>query len=321
VNGDEVEKLDRKLTETHKITWRSFQNKPPAQKAISSEWNVAAWPTLYLIDHMGTIRRRWIGALPADELDHEIARWVAVAEGKPLGPALHPRTGAALTEGIKGVPAKFIDKVHADEKGGEVKYVVCVPDGCDGKTPLPVVLFLHGGGQVGTDNKEQLEIGLGPAARKYGMPFPFVGVFPQAGAGSWRAESPDGKRALAILEAVEREYATDRRRVYLTGVSMGGDGTWSLAAAHPKRFAAIVPVCEGGNPKHAAALKDVPCWAFHGDADRIVPVGATRDTVRAITAAGGRPLYQEYRGVDHNCWDRVYAEAEMYHWLRAQVLK
>jgi poly(3-hydroxybutyrate) depolymerase/peroxiredoxin len=321
VNGDEIEKLDRKLIETHKITWRSFRNKTPDRKSISSEWNVIAWPTLYLIDHTGTIRRRWSGTPPPDELDHEIARWVAVAEGKPLAPALHPRAGAAPAEAIRGVPAKFIDKVYADEKGGEVKYVVCVPDGYDGKTPLPVVLFLHGSGQVGTDNRKQLEIGFGPAVRKSGMPFPFVGVFPQAKDGPWRVESPDGQRALAILGAVDREYATDPRRVYLTGVSMGGEGVWSLAAAHPKRFAAIVPVCGGGNPKHAAALKDVPCWAFHGDSDRIVPVGATRVTVRAITEAGGRPLYQEYRGVDHNCWDRVYAEAEMYHWLRAQVLK
>jgi pimeloyl-ACP methyl ester carboxylesterase len=80
-----------------------------------------------------------------------------------------------------------------------------------------------------------------------------------------------------------------------------------------------IPAC--ADPRYAAALKDIPCWVFHGDADRIVPVGATRDTVRAITAAGGRLQYQEYRGVDHNCWDHVYAEAELYHWLGAQALK
>jgi uncharacterized protein (TIGR03067 family) len=312
VNGDKIDKLDRKLLETHKITWRSFQNARAGQKSISSEWALTAWPELYLIDHTGKIRRHWIGTPPLDELDHEVARWVAVAEGKPL-PPFRPGGKAEAPKKGKGLPAKFIEK-----RLGDVKYVVCVPEGHDGKAPLPVVLFLHGSGQVGTDNKEQLEIGLGPAIRKDGMAFPFVGVFPQARS-SWRADSADGKRAMAILEAVEREYATDRKRVYLTGVSMGGAGTWGLATAHPKRFAAIVPVCGGGDPKRAAVLKDVPCWAFHGDADEIVPVQATRDMVRAVTRAGGRPQYQEYRGVGHNCWGRVYADAEMYRWLRGQA--
>ena len=217
--------------------------------------------------------------------------------------------------------AKFLDRVYTDEQNGESKYAICVPDNYDAKIPLPVVLFLHGSGQVGTDNKKQLEIGLGPAIRKSGMPFPFIGVFPQSRDGSWLATSADGKRALAILGAVEREFVTDTGRVYLTGVSMGGEGVWSLAAAQPKRFAAIVPVCGGGDPKHAEALKGVPCWAFHGDADEVVPVQATRDLVRAITRAGGRAQYQEYRGVGHNCWDRVYAYAEMYRWLRVQTLK
>lgn len=319
VNGDDIEKLDRKLLETHKITWRSFQNDRPNLKPISREWNLIGWPELYLVDHTGKIRRHWVGAPPRDELDREIDRWVAAAEGKP--PAPGPAENMGVPKPDKGVPAKFLDKAYTDERGGESRYVVCVPDGHDAKAPLPVVLFLHGSGQVGTDNEEQLGIGLAPAIRKNGMPFLFVGIFPQSRDGSWLANSADGERALAILSEVERAFATDPRRVYLTGVSMGGEGVWSLAAAHPKRFAAIVPVCGGGNPRHAAALKDTPCWAFHGDSDRVVPAGATRDVVRAITAAGGRPLYQEYRGVDHNCWDRVYADADLYLWLRGQVSK
>ena len=102
---------------------------------------------------------------------------------------------------------------------------------------------------------------------------------------------------------------------------MGAEGVWSLAAAHPKRFAAIVPICGGGITKLAEALKDVPCWAFHGDADKVVHVQDTRNLVEAITNAGGRPQYQEYRGVDHNCWDRAYADPELYKWLQAQKLK
>ncbi len=319
VNGDKIEEFDRKVIAAKAITWRSFQNIRPKDKEISGEWNVPAWPTLFLIDHTGTIRRRWIDAPPLDELDHEVERWVAVAEGKPLQRELRPRTGADTPKAIEGPTAKFIDKIYKDGKGGESKYTVCVPEGYDGKTPLPAVLFLHGSGQVGTDNRKQLEIGFAPAIRQHGMPFPFVGVFPQARE-SWLATTDDGKRAMAILGAVEREYSTDPKRVYLTGVSMGGEGVWSLAVARPKRFAAIVPVCGGGDPNLAATLKDTPCWAFHGDADKMVPVRATSEMVRAITEAGGRPQYREYRGVGHNCWDRVYREADLYLWLQSQKL-
>jgi RNA polymerase sigma factor (sigma-70 family) len=319
VNGDEIDKFDRELLTTHAITWRSFQNVRPNQKSIGREWNLTAWPELYLIDHTGKIRRHWIGAPPPDELDHEVARWVAAAEGKPLPPAFRPGQAAVPPKAIKGPPARFVSRVYRDRQGGEWAYTICLPEGHDGQAPLPVVLFLHGSGQVGTDNKKQLDIGLAPAIRNNGMPFPFIGVFPQADRSSWLSDSESGRRALAILEEVEREHATDRRRVYLTGVSMGGEGVWSLATAHPTRFAAIVPVCGGGDPNRAAALKNTPCWAFHGDADDVVPVRATRDMVQALTEAGGRPQYQEYRGVGHNCWDRAYGEAELYRWLQDQA--
>lgn len=314
VNGDKIEDLDRRILETHKISWRSFQNERPGQKTIAREWNLVGWPELYIIDHTGKIRKHWKGTPPHDELDHEVERWVTFAEGKPLPPPL--KVDAKSSSPIKGQPAKFLEKTF-----GEAKYAVCVPENHDGKTPLPVILFLHGSGQVGNDNTEQLAIGFGPAIRKNGMPFPFIGVFPQSQEGDWKAKGAEAKRALAILESVEREYQTDPRRVYLTGVSMGAEGVWSIAAAHPTRFAAIVPVCGGGNPKLASIIKDIPCWAFHGDADTIVPVQATRRMVEAITTAGGRPQYQEYRGLDHNCWDRAYGEAELYRWLQQQVRK
>jgi len=117
---------------------------------------------------------------------------------------------------------------------------------------------------------------------------------------------------------VETEYRTDLKRVYLTGVSMGGEGVWSLAAAHPEKFAAIVPVCGGGDPKTASRIKDIPCWCFHGDADKMVPVRVSRMMVRALSDAGGRPQYQEYSGAGHNCWDQVYSDPELYEWLVRQ---
>ena len=145
-----------------------------------------------------------------------------------------------------GPVPQFIDKVYRGTTGVESKYTVCLPGDYDPKKPRPVVQFLHGSGQTGTDSKLPATIGLGSAIRRNGTDFGFVAVFPQGAQERSRlADSVAGKRALAILDEVEAEYWTDPKRVYLTGVSMGAEGVWSLAAAHPKRFAAIVPVCGG----------------------------------------------------------------------------
>lgn len=100
---------------------------------------------------------------------------------------------------------------------------------------------------------------------------------------------------------------------------MGGQGTWSLAAADPKRWAAIVPICHGGDAKSAARLKDIPCWCFHGDADKVIPVRQSREMVEAIKDAGGRPLYQEFIGIGHDeSADHTYALPDLYEWLLLQ---
>jgi predicted peptidase len=112
----------------------------------------------------------------------------------------------------------------------------------------------------------------------------------------------------------------DPNRIYLTGLSMGGGGTWSLAVAHPEVWAAIVPIC--GSSYVTAAdmekIKDIPCWAFHGDADKTVKVTVTRDLVAALKKAGADVKYVEFPGVGHNSWDRAYATDELYPWLLAQ---
>ena len=99
---------------------------------------------------------------------------------------------------------------------------------------------------------------------------------------------------------------------------MGGEGTWSLAAAHPDRWAAIVPICGGGDPAIAHRIKHIPCWCFHGDADRVIHPSYSRTMVEAIRKAGGQPTHHEYPGVGHNCWDRTYARTDLYEWLLLQ---
>jgi predicted peptidase len=214
----------------------------------------------------------------------------------------------------------FRDKVFKDADGTESKYVVFIPPSYTGEKAFPVVLFLHGAGSTGEDGKKQVS-GIAAAIRKGEKEFPAIVVFPQSKKRSWRANSEDGKRAMAILAEVEKAYKTDPKRVYLTGLSMGGFGTWSLAAAHPEKWAAIVPICGGGDVKSAEKIKDIPCWCFHGDADPTVKVDLSREMIKAIKAAGGDPKYTEYPGVGHNSWTAAYADKELYAWLWKQERK
>lgn len=215
----------------------------------------------------------------------------------------------------------FLNRIHKDADGKEAKYILFVPHDYKGDKAWPVILFLHGAGETGTDGEKQAKVGLGPAIRKQEKSFPFIAVFPQSQKRTWQADSPDAQRALAILAEVRKTYKVDDKRIYLTGLSMGGYGTWSLAAKYPDRWAAIVPICGGGNPQDAAKIKHIPCWCFHGDADKAVKVERSRDMIKALKEAGGQPRYDEYPGVGHNSWDRAYGTAELYEWFSKQSLK
>ncbi len=215
----------------------------------------------------------------------------------------------------------FLDRVHKDADGKEAKYVLFVPQSYKSDKEYPLILFLHGSGETGTDGKKAAAVGLGPAIRNKEKDFGFIAIFPQSQERTWLAGSDDAKRALAILAKVQKEYKVDAKRIYLTGLSMGGFGTWSLAAKYPEQWAAIVPVCGGGDPKDAKIIKNIPCWCFHGDADKAVSVEMSREMIEAIKKAGGSPKYTEYPGVGHNSWDKAYGTAELYEWLLMQKLK
>jgi predicted peptidase len=217
----------------------------------------------------------------------------------------------------------FHERTFKDADGKEAKYMLFVPDAYkeDGDKAFPIILFLHGSGETGTDGKKQAGTGLGNAIRKdekTGGHFPFFVVFPQSQEKTWGANSKDGQRAVAILDEVEKEFKIDEKRQYLTGLSMGGFGTWSLAEKYPDRWAAIAPCCGGGNPAKAKDIKDVPCWAFHGEADKTVAVEKSRQMIAALKEAGGKPKFTQYPGVDHNCWDRAYGTLELFKWLLEQ---
>jgi predicted peptidase len=237
--------------------------------------------------------------------------------------ALAALLGLVLTEAGGGskVEHGFIHKVHKDASGDTAKYVVFVPEGYQGDKAYPLILFLHGAGETGTDGEKQVKVGLGPAIKKHAKTFPFIAVLPQSQKRTWKADSADGKRALAILAEVRKEFKVDPKRIYLTGLSMGGFGTWSMAVAYPEKWAAIVPICGRGDPSQAAKIKDLPCWCFHGDADKAVAVKGSREMIAAIKGAEGSPRYTEYPGVGHNSWDRAYSTPELYTWLLEQHRK
>ncbi len=198
------------------------------------------------------------------------------------------------------------------------RYTLFLPPGYNGSNEYPLILFLHGAGETGWDGVRPSKVGLGPAIARREDAFPFLAVFPQSTRGSWRAGTTDAARALAILDEVGGEFRVDAKRIHLTGISMGGYGTWSLALAHPERWASVVPICGGGDPARASRIRDLPCWCFHGEADEVIPVEESRGMIDALRAAGGSPLYTEFPGVGHNSWDAAYAIPELFDWMLAQ---
>lgn len=197
-------------------------------------------------------------------------------------------------------------------------YVVYVPRDYTPTQKYPVILFLHGAGERGSDGIRQTQVGIGAAIRTYPERFPCLVVMPQCPADRWwRGEELEA--AYQCLQQTLREFSCDPQRVYLTGLSMGGFGSWELAAKYPDAFAAVIPICGRGNPADAAKLKNLPIWVFHGEADTLVPPTFSREMVEALQKAGStRVKYTELPGVGHNSWDPAYSSAEVIRWLLEQ---
>ena len=199
----------------------------------------------------------------------------------------------------------------------EYQYIRYVPPGYDDDRAKrwPLVLFLHGAGERGGELELVKKHGL-PKRVEQGEEFPFVMIAPQCPLGEWW-----NVFALeALIEQIAREERIDRDRIYLTGLSMGGFGTWALAIRHPERYAAILPICGGGERQLARVLRDVPIWAFHGDSDEVVPVERSQEMIDAIKKAGGSPRLTVYPGVKHDSWTATYENPEIYEWLLSHRL-
>ncbi|MDW7693146.1 alpha/beta hydrolase-fold protein [Flammeovirgaceae bacterium SG7u.111] len=230
----------------------------------------------------------------------------------------------------------FEKKTYSD--GGEtLPYRLLSPDNPKGKK-LPLIIFLHGSGERGTDNEVQLthcaSKFLDAAVQKK---YPAYVVFPQcpkeqrwseidsesAGMSEdgatkyYLSEEPSKPMAMLakLIAQLEQELPVDQQRIYVMGLSMGGQGVYDLITRNPFKFAAAVSICGGGDTRHASALTQTPLWIFQGEDDEVVPIDYSRVMVKAIEYAGGKPLYTEYPGVTHNSWDNAIEEPKLFSWL------
>lgn len=195
-----------------------------------------------------------------------------------------------------------------------LNYLLFLPEsyGQEPGKAWPLILYLHGLGEIGSEIVTVKRTGL-PALVEQRPDFPFITLSPQC---------PDDQRWLprlpavdALLEEIMGSYAVDESRVYLTGNSMGGEGAWALAAHAPQRFAAVAPICGWSVASRACKLKDLPVWAFHGDADEVVPVEGSRAMVEVVRACGGQARLTIYPGVGHDSWTPTYADPALYAWF------
>ncbi len=213
------------------------------------------------------------------------------------------------------------DRIEIEVKETKsLDYLIAVPEAHDQDgDPVPLVLFLHGAGERG-DDLGRVKAHGPPKMVERGHDFGAVVVSPQCPADSWWSNEVD--LLIALLDKIEEGYNIDQDRIYITGLSMGGYGTFALCARQPERFAAAVPVCGGGQFFEARRLTKLPMWVFHGDADRVVPVEESTRMVKFMNQSGGEHVKLTiYEGVGHNSWDKAYSDEAMWDWLFKQERK
>jgi predicted peptidase len=220
----------------------------------------------------------------------------------PAARAADPKPGEQQAEKLK---KQVVREVNLD-------YLLFLPQdyGKDPGKKWPLMIFLHGAGERGED-VNKVKFHGPPKVVEQKKDFPFVLVSPQCPEGKWW----EPEEVLALLEEVQSKYKTDPDRVYLTGLSMGGFGTWETATQYPERFAAIAPICGGGRPFMARRLKNIPAWVFHGEKDNVVPIKRSEEMVDALKAAGGDVKFTRYPEAGHDSWTESYNNPALFEWF------
>lgn len=240
-------------------------------------------------------------------------RLIAFVMGSVFGlqvAAEEPAPGKQVEQRLDLGSDKFID------------YLLYLPEDYEAGKKSPCLLFLHGRGESYGPLSLVKQWGP-PRLIDKGMKMPFIVVSPQCPErpASW-SQAEQQSHIARLLGHIEKTYAVDKGRLYLTGLSMGGGGTWRLLATHPNRFAAVAPVCGRTNPADAEKLKDVPIWVWHGLQDSVIPPSESQKMVDAIRAAGGKKIiYTTLEGIGHNSWSATYASPDLYQWFSRHSLE
>ncbi|QDU50924.1 carboxylesterase family protein [Gimesia panareensis] len=226
---------------------------------------------------------------------------------------------------LSGAAVQAAEKAQSGKQGAaELKtsipvnmdYLIYLPENYDEKEKWPLMLFLHGAGERG-DDLDLVTIHGPPMLIKNGKQFPFIVVSPQCPKDQlWQPVE-----LTALLNEIEKKYKVDKDRIYVTGLSMGGFGTWSLAAYTPYRFAALVPICGGGEKFWVKKIKHVPIWVFHGAKDTAVPLERSQSLVDVLKKEKADVSFTIYPEAGHNSWTETYDNPKLYEWLLQQKRK
>jgi predicted peptidase len=233
---------------------------------------------------------------------------------------------------LQAQTTELFDKLLYTSRKDTLPYRLLKPVNPKAMELFPLVIFLHGSGERGSDNEAQIKhissLALDP---KYRGKYPCYILAPQCAKGElWAEHNKDGstkteptqpmKLVIELIDKICKDFPIDKNRIYITGLSMGGYGAWDLLARYPDKFAAAVPVCGGGDEKTAAKIKHIPVWAFHGAKDNVVSPRNSRTMIKALQDAGGTPGYTEYPDIGHDSWVQTYQEPHLLPWLFKQTL-
>ena len=235
----------------------------------------------------------------------------------------------------KKMERNYEKKLFVSSEGQELPYRILYPDNYSKKKKYPLILFLHGSGERGSDNEAQL-VHIAPKflSDDFQSKHPSIVVFPQCSAddtwtqvertdSKWTVSSSDTITApmQAVVEWMDdflENEAVDRQRIYLSGLSMGGFGTYDLLSRKPEWFAAAIPICGGGNRRNIGLYEDVPIWIFHGKKDPVVPVSLSQEMADEFKLRKMNYRYTEYPEGTHDVWSQAWNEPDIINWLFSQ---
>lgn len=246
-----------------------------------------------------------------------------------------------ISSGLKAQDLSlYNNEIYTSPSGEQLPYRILYPKNYDQSKKYPLVLLLHGGGERGNDNEKQLTHGaklfLSDDSRTN---FPAIVLVPQCPTDSYWASvnldrstspitlgfdysrpiTPPLKNAIDLVQKISNEESVDKKRIYITGLSMGGMGTFEAVYRYPKLFAAAVPICGGGDTiRYDKRVKKIPFRVFHGDSDAVVGVNESRQMVKKFQSLKVNVIYKEYPGVNHNSWDNAFAEPDFLSWMFSQ---